>query len=137
MTIYCDESGYTGADLLEVNQPYFVFSGVVLSEQNILDIERTIRSNYLVQGEIKGRNIIQSKKGQDTILKVFNEYSENCKVVFHEKKYALAAKIFEYAIEPNLISNQLAYETGFHKYISTGLYAYFVNSKYDAENIFD
>jgi hypothetical protein len=136
MTIYCDESGYTGADLLEKNQPHFVFSGVQLSDKDVSNIDYLIRSKYPVQGEIKGRNIIQNRKGQNAVLELFNEYADKAKIVYHDKKYALAAKIFEYAIEPNLISNSLAYKTGFHKYIATGLYIYFMVSEEDAENIF-
>lgn len=54
MTIYCDKSGYTGADLLEKNQPHFVFSGVSLTEDLKQEIKDLIHSNYRVQGEIKG-----------------------------------------------------------------------------------
>lgn len=136
MTIYCDESGYTGADLLEKNQPYFVFSGVSLTEDLKNEIKDLIHFNYRVQGEIKGKNLVQNDLGQKALLKVFNQYSSNARIIYHDKKYALAAKIFEYAIEPNLVSNHLAYSTGFHKFVSTGLYAYFVTSTDNAEHIF-
>ena len=136
MKIYCDESGYTGADLLEKNQPYFVFSGVTLGADDIQNIKELIYSNYPVQGEVKGRNLIQNDKGKNAIRLLFESYSKNAKIIYHDKKFALACKIFEYGIEPNLKSNYLAYESGFHKYIANGLYAYFNLSLDNAEHIF-
>lgn len=136
MTIYCDESGYSGVNLLEKNQPYFVFSGVCLTEDLQQEIAELIHSKYKVQGEIKGKNLVQNDLGQKALLKVFQQFNSHAKIIYHDKKYALAAKIFENAIEPNLVSNSLAYTTGFHKFISIGLYSYFLTSTDNAEHIF-
>lgn len=134
--IYCDESGYTGANLLEIHQPYFVYCGVRLTDEEKQDAVRIVYDSYQVQGEIKGRNLVQSEKGQNVVLKVFEKYAPNARIVFNDKKYVLAAKIFEYAIEPNLKSNALAYESRFNIFIASGLYAYFMASGKDAEEIF-
>ena len=49
MKIYCDESGYTGADLLEVAQPYFVYSGVKLDDKTTKEIKDYVYKNYNIQ----------------------------------------------------------------------------------------
>ena len=137
MKIYCDESGYTGADLLEANQPYFVYSGVKLDERDRNEAISLIYSNYKIQGkEIKARNLLQNEQGKKAILKLFDAYGANARIVYFDKKFSLAAKIFEYAVEPNLKSNYLAYQSGFNIFIATGLYLYFLYTDVDTEKLF-
>ncbi|MBI2274722.1 MAG: DUF3800 domain-containing protein [Bacteroidetes bacterium] len=136
MVIYCDESGFSGPNLLVADQPFFVYAGVSLDDELVKEMLDYVKANYPVQKEIKGRNLVQNDKGQKVISEIFRRYNSRAKIVYHDKKYALAAKIFEYAIEPNMVSNQMAYETGFNRFIATGLYAYFVTATDDAEHIF-
>lgn len=138
MRIYCDESGYTGADYLEESQPYFVYSGVKLDEKITNEIISYINDNYNVQnGEIKGKLIVNNKKGREIIRYIFKKYSKNARIVFHDKKYALAAKIIEYGIEPYLSSNYVFYASKFNDFIATGLYASFITKDESAESLFE
>jgi len=135
--IYCDESGFTGQDLLEDSQPYFVYSAVRLNDLDKEAILKLIRDNYHLQAnEIKGKHLVQNSKGQQTIIKLFEQHGSKARMVYHDKKFALAGKIFEYAIEPYIEANQRIYESGFHKFIATGLYVYFMKQKEDAEQLF-
>jgi hypothetical protein len=137
MKIYCDESGYTGGDLLEANQPYFVYSAVNFTDKELIEIEDFVRKNYQVQGnEIKGKQIINSVAGRKVIKYLFENYSKKVRVVYHNKKYALAAKIVEYGIEPFLKSNYQFYKTGLNTFIATGLYASFLIKGETAERLF-
>jgi hypothetical protein len=109
MNVYFDESGYTGGDLLEKAQPYFTYSALRISNKKLQEIKEFIYKNYKVQGEeIKGKYLVNSSKGQKLLLTVFENYSSYVRIVFHDKKFALACKIVEYGIKnklPNILVN--------------------------------
>lgn len=137
ITIYCDESGFTGANLLESNQPYFVYCGIKLTEEEKIEINSYIRDRHVVQSkELKCTSLLKTDNGKKLILEIFKKYSKHARIIYCDKKYTLACKIFEYAIEPNLKSNYSAYSSGFHVYISNCLYRYFVEQGEDAEQLF-
>lgn len=138
MKIFCDESGYTGSDLLEVGQPYFVYSGVNLDDKTTNEIKDYIYNNYNIQNdEIKGKLIVNNHKGREVIRHIFKKYGKIARVVFHDKKYALAAKIIEYGVESYLSSNYVFYATKLNDFLATGLYASFITKDESAEKIFE
>lgn len=135
--IYCDESGYTGNDLLEKNQPYFVYSGVCLDDKTTTEIISYIHNNYNIQNnEIKGKQLVNSEKGRRVIENIFENYANCARVVYADKKYTLACKIIEYAIEPFLESNGWFYGSRLNEYLAIELYFAFITSETSAENIF-
>lgn len=138
MNIYCDEAGYTGRNLLSKEQPYFVYSALHLSDKEINSIKDIINANYPLQGgEIKGNKMVQSKAGQKAIRLIFEQYSKNARIVFHDKKYALACKVVEYCVEPFLRSNYHFYEIKLNIFIASKLYSAFLEKNNSAESIFD
>ena len=138
MITYCDESGYTGGDLLEKNQPYFVYSAIRMPELRLRFIKDFIYSNYHVQNnEIKGKLLVNSRQGQKVILEIFNNHSAFARVVYHDKKYAMAAKIVEYGIEPFLEKNYFFYARRLNAFIATGLYLSFYIKDDTAEALFN
>ncbi|MEZ5045035.1 MAG: DUF3800 domain-containing protein [Saprospiraceae bacterium] len=138
MTIYCDEAGYTGNHLLDNTQPYFVYSSLKLDETICKEIKDRIYRQYNIQNdEIKGKNIVNSKRGRKLIFELLTDYKHLVRVVFHDKKYVLAAKIVEYGIEPYLSSNYLFYITKLNEFIATGLYVSFITKDISAEKLFD
>lgn len=137
MNIYCDESGYTGTNLLSEEQPYFVYSAAHLNQAIIEDIIYIISNSYNLQsGEIKGNRIVKSRKGREAIKQVFVKYSKNVRLVIHDKKFALAGKIVDTGIEPYLKSNYHFYQTGLNRFIASGLYVLFLSKRESAEVLF-
>ena len=138
MKIYCDESGFTGDDLLETNQPYFVYSAVSLTDEILDEIVNYVYNNYNIQnGEIKGKNLVNNKNGQNVVKYIFENYSQYARLVYHDKKYALAGKIVEYAVEPYLKSNFQFYQSKLHIYLASGFYLAFHINDYSAEALFE
>ena len=138
MKIYCDEAGHTGKNLMDENQEFFVYAGLNLEgdlPDQILDF---VKSNYNYQGgEFKGKNLVKSSKGRKLIVQLFKEYGSLARIVFHDKKYALACKIIEYGIEPYLEgNNMLFYLTQLNKFLAYELYEQFTKSDLAAENIY-
>ena len=95
MPIYCDESGYTGYNLLVEEQPYFVYSALNIEEKEADTFRNYLKDKYKLQGNLKGNNLVQSTPGQKAISELYAAYSKQVKLVFHHKKYSLACKYFE------------------------------------------
>lgn len=137
MKVYCDESGYTGGDLLEESQPYFVYSGLNLDSKVTKEIKEYVYSNYNIQNdEIKGKLIVNNTKGRKVIKHIFKKYGKHARIVFDDKKYALAAKIIEYGVEPFLSSNYIFYTSKLNEFLASGLYASFITKDESAESLF-
>lgn len=138
MKLYCDESGYTGSDLLNNNQPFFVYSGVLINDITVDEILAYIRNNYNIQkGEIKGKKLLSSPKGKSVIQYIFENYSKNVRIVFHDKTYTLAAKIIEFGIEPYLHSNTQFYKSRYNVYLAYGLYLNFITKQKSSIELFN
>ena len=122
--IFCDESGMTGNDLLDVNQTCFTYAGVAISFERAEDIVRRLLRDYRLQGnELKGRQLVRTGRGQRAVTSLLHEIREDIYLIMHHKKYALACKFFEYIFEPVLSEqNSIFYEIGFHKFISNIIY---------------
>lgn len=137
MPIYCDEAGYTGYNLLEKNQPYFVYAALNIEEEQANSFIDGIRAKYRLQGEPKGANWIKSNKGRDAILELFENHANNVRVVYYHKKYSLACKYFEYVFEPAINNNsRFFYRMQFHRFIAHLVYVAFDNSNEKAEDLF-
>lgn len=137
MPIYCDEAGYTGLNLIEKNQPIFVYSGLNIGEEEAELFANSLKKKYRLQGELKGANLARSNEGQKAIKELYELYSDKVKIVFHHKKYALACKFYEYIFEPSLSTHNTAfYHTNFHRFIASLCYVSFMNTDESAEDIF-
>lgn len=137
MPIYCDEAGYTGYNLLEENQPYFVYAALNLEEGEANEFRDYLKDKYRLQGELKGKNLVKSKQGQGAIRELYEKYADKVRVVYHHKKYALACKYFEYVFEPVVSDyNSFFYRQNFHRFISHLVYLSFEANEKRAEDIF-
>lgn len=137
MAIYCDESGFTGNDLLQEQQPWFVYAALNIDEDEAVRFRDKIKSKYYLQGEIKGKNLVKSGAGQKALRLLYEEYAPKVRIIYHHKKYALSAKYFEYVFEPVISShNSFFYRMEFNKFIAHLVFSSFEPKKDDAENIY-
>jgi hypothetical protein len=137
-TIFCDESGYTGPDLLDPQDPYFSFASVAVSpdEANKL-VDRVIQKYGVQGGELKGSRLLKYAKGRRAIREIFVQLDGRLKVALFEKRFALACKFHEYIFEPVVASHSLIfYALRFHFFISNLLYLHFTQSGRYADRIF-
>lgn len=117
--LYFDESGFTGNNLLDMNQPFFCYLGLDSNSE----IENSFLHSKAVYGytesEVKGFRLCKSVNGQKLIKELWNLCSDKIKFVLHDKKYALAAKIFEYVYEPVFADcNIILYNSGLHLFFA-------------------
>jgi hypothetical protein len=136
-TVYCDEAGFTGNNLLDHQQPFFAYSAVALEEAEAAEIvEHIVRDRGVQGGELKAVNLVKSPRGQQTMLRVLDAIEGRYAVTFHNKKYALACKFFEYIFEPALQrNNKFFYDLEFHKFVASVLYVHFRVGEATAEEI--
>lgn len=127
--IYCDESGFTGANLLDGNQPYFTFASTDIEEDVARELVAKAIDTFSLQsfqkanGELKGAELAKETNGREALEWIFNECRDNFLVIVHEKLFAIAAKFFDLTFEP-LISayNQFLFKANFHRFVVTAIY---------------
>jgi hypothetical protein len=67
-TILCDESGFTGNDLSNADQPHFVYAGIAISPEEADEIKTSAIQAYQVNGnELKGKQLIKHAKGRRVV----------------------------------------------------------------------
>jgi len=137
-TIFCDESGYTGGDLLQGNDLYFSFGSVAIAAEEADELVRRLMKDYHVQsGELKGRLLLKYAKGRRAVAEVFQHLNGRYRTALFEKRYALACKFYEYIFEPVLASHSLVfYALRFHLFIANLLYLHWKMKARYAEEIF-
>ena len=121
---YFDEAGYTGNNLLDPEQPVFVYAGVAMDSEHASELRSETLSRFRINAlELKGANLLKRGNGRKAISWLLAESSQYSHVMVANKEYALTGKFFEYIIEPALAQrNSLFYTTGFHKFIATLLH---------------
>lgn len=98
---YIDESGNTGTDWINEEQPYFVYGGWLIINNNKIEVEKYLNSILSKQQgvELKSRHLFKKKDG----IKIFSEFLNTMIEKFKcipfwavvEKKFMVAAKIVE------------------------------------------
>ena len=127
-TIYCDEAGFTGNNLLNEQQPGFAYASVAIKEPEADRIVCRLRKESSLQGsELKGARLAKSRRGRAAIVDALGSIRGRYIATYHHKKFSLACKFFEYVYEPVLArNNSLFYKHGFHRFVAALIYANFI-----------
>jgi hypothetical protein len=121
--IYCDESGFSGNNLADDGNPYFVYSSVRFEPEAASNLVAQVKKDFKLQGEIKGANLTKHALGRRALTQLIKTCAPESKLIVAHKKFALAGKLFEYIFEPPLAENSLLfYNIGFQKYIANLLH---------------
>ncbi|MBM7565261.1 DUF3800 domain-containing protein [Paenibacillus sacheonensis] len=129
---YCDESGNSGGNYLDAQQPFYVLAGWLIEKEKRFKIDnlinKYIRAHFPEKNELKGSEILKSVNGQKIINNLFTEAGQLGCVPFFviaEKKYCIAAKIVEafldYAHNENIMP-ELSWMNGVKKSIAEIIY---------------
>lgn len=97
-----DESGFTGHNLLDPQQPFFVVASTDINED---DSESILKSSFPgYQGEeFKFQNIWGSNRGRIGLIELarqLSDLSDNIFVWVNDKKFVALTKILDHFIEP-------------------------------------
>jgi hypothetical protein len=137
--IYCDESGFTGNNLLDNKTPFFAYATVAVNNKEAkVFVARVIKDYNIQAGELKFQKLIKYSRGRQAITHILKSFSSQAKVSVNNKKYNLACKFYEYIFEPTISSqNSIFYNLNFHKFIAHVLYLHFDQNSDHAEDIFN
>lgn len=109
-TIYFDESGNTGPDLLNVDQPVYILCSTDIDEANSRNI---LSRHFDISKPLHFKKLKQSKANQENILFFFserlNEIKPRCKVCVYHKEFVTACKMLDYLVEPQLYDDGIDY----------------------------
>lgn len=120
LTIYCDESGYTGPNLFLDDQRYYVYASVAISHDQAVDVVAKLRADSRTRAtELKFEKLGKNAHGRDAVRWFLETHGEKVAVFHADKRYSAAGKFFEYTFEPVLRpKKQLFYDINFHRFLS-------------------
>lgn len=131
-TVFCDESGNSGSNYLDFDQPFYTIAGWIVPNEEInntcsvLDCAKSLS----VTGELHGSNIIRGKRGQKAIHDLFLKIGKiGCipSFIIAEKKFCIAAKIIEVLLDPEYnkrVSKKFTYDKLAKKEIAEIIYKF-------------
>lgn len=120
LDIACDEAGYTGADLLNLDQRYFGFGSVCVPDDEAHQIiAKARRDNPVQMPELKGARLLGTETGAALVRDIFTAVDGRYTVIVHDKLLALCGWLFEYLIEPVYKDDpRLLYEKDLHRFVA-------------------
>jgi len=133
-TIYIDESGYTGYDLLNTDQPFQAASAIQI---NNAEAKRLISEYFpkLQSTELKYQSLARRESNWKRLLLLQKELLNNylCLSYVCDKKFVLLLHFVDYAVEP------FYYEKGINLYEDGGNYSlaslvYYMGKTFFGEN---
>jgi hypothetical protein len=135
--VFCDESGFSGNNLLDRDQPYFSYAAVIADPEPTAEFITKLIDDFDIQGgELKGSRLLKYNKGRQAISEVLKRYHGNFRIAVHEKRFALASQFFEYVFEPALASqNSIFYKAHFHRFIAGIVYTHWIGRDQPAEQL--
>lgn len=120
MTVFCDESGFTGPNLFLDPQRYFVCASVAMPHEQAAEVVAKTRRDFRVgAAELKYEKLSGTACGIRAVRWLLETYAPNAAIFYADKRYAAAGKFFEYTFEPVLRPLKgLFYGIGFHRFAS-------------------
>lgn len=97
----CDESGNSGSNFIDKNQPFFVVGGYLIRKE-VFEKETDILKEFVKFDEVHGVKLLRRYSNRKKLLTVLEGIGKIAIpiVVVCEKKYAIAAKILETLLDP-------------------------------------
>ena len=125
MYIACDESGFTGANLLSKDQRLFSYASCTLNDQEAWELIDRLKSKHQIQmPELKSQKLLRKKSGRLFIVEVLSEIEGRYAVSIQDKLLSLCGWAFEYIYEPVLQGKnyEILAKQDFHKFIAMFLW---------------
>ncbi|QDT82452.1 DUF3800 domain-containing protein [Gimesia chilikensis] len=100
--IFLDESGYTGTDLLNPDQPVFALASLDLTEEECKKLKSQFFGNCKAT-ELKSTKLMRKPRGQHMILKFLAELKkqqENTRISYVHKPFGMLTKAVDWIVEP-------------------------------------
>lgn len=112
--IFLDESGYTGPNLLDFEQPHFIL-GTIMGNDSEMDDLRSKFFSDVKSKEIKHSKIRKSPNQRNELIKFLKDdfWRARIKIAAADKEFALVCKLVDNFIEPAMHESGIdLYENG-------------------------
>lgn len=110
-SLFCDESGNSGANLNDKNQPFYVLAGWLVKDEEINDAEKKLTDFktefYPGKVELKSVEMLKSSKGKtnaNNLIRIMGSVGAPFFIIA-EKRFVIAAKIVETFLDPEYNDN--------------------------------
>ncbi|MGF7151884.1 hypothetical protein FHS96_005552 [Sphingomonas zeicaulis] len=125
-TIYCDDAGFTGDNLLNPDQPFFAYAATAVEPSQANGLVAELRSRFAIgTAELKGKDLYRRDCAPKLIAWLTSLLGGRTTIALNHKLYALSCKFYEYIYEPVLAENsRFFYDRGVHDYVAMVLFAY-------------
>lgn len=100
--LYFDESGYTGSDLCNHDQPYFTLASVLMSQDELKLIENDIDLRGWGK-ELHFKKMYDNPQGRNMLIRIFHHElidKNHVKLAFGDKRFCIYAQMVDMLIEP-------------------------------------
>ncbi len=115
MTIYLDETGYTGQDLLNPDQPILVAASTNIADDVAASLVQECFPNVQAR-ELKHSRLCMRKRGQDQIIRLLRsiqQRADSFAVSVAHKEFVLVGLLIDFWVEPALHADGInLYERG-------------------------
>ncbi len=125
-TVYCDDAGFTGDNLLDAAQPFFAYAAVAIEPKEAAALVAELRSAFnLSSAELKGRLLYGRSIAPELLGRLVDVLGNRVSVALNNKLFSLGGKFFEYVYDPSIkTNNRFFYDRRTHFYVATALWAY-------------
>ncbi|MCP3167058.1 DUF3800 domain-containing protein [Myxococcus qinghaiensis] len=110
LTAFLDESGNTGANYLDPQQPVHVLAGWLVREPNMVGFARVVEKvrEAMEMPELKGGRMLTTTKGRRQMLHLLKEARSFALPIFSiwEKRFCAALRVVETFLDPKHVSVQ-------------------------------
>ena len=81
-TVFCDESGFTGENLWQADQPHFVYAAVAISEGDAAEIVESTRKKFFLNApELHAAQLLRRDKGKMAVKSLVERLVPNSSVM--------------------------------------------------------
>lgn len=126
--VYFDESGNTGSNITNTEQPYFVLSAVSYTDEELQQIQKYVA----YADELHFKKLKKSGEGRNVIRRLLNHsLIDEQHVTYHivDKTFAIYAFMVDMLIEPFTLSSLLVLTDHWHKRYNSKIDVVTDNSK--------
>lgn len=126
LDIACDESGFTGPDLLAKDQRYFAFASVSVSDAEAASLIAKARTDHsITMPELKASKLLGSARGRKAVAALMQACKGRYVLSVHDKLMSLCANLFEFIYEPVFKHDPwLLYQKNMHRFVSMFTYVW-------------
>ena len=121
-TVYFDEAGFTGNNLSDPQQPWFVYAALAMEPAAAEQLVKDFRARKgIKKAELKFK--MKEPKERAQAIELLSLMPADLRVTFMHKRMSLAYKFFEYVFESVLQDhNEFFYNLGFHQFLGQLLF---------------